>query len=372
MTILRIIQVLCFVRGERGSPPFILSITTLSMSNKIVEKYFDHKDRTDRYLSILEEIKIKTGFQEGEEIFRGKIYDNDKIGSLIYKGIWQGMPAVLKIQGLELEVDEIDIISKFNLQNKSTKVRLATLSSGEKWNPEKGYGYLLLEYVEAPQIYTPPFAEREHIKEFCAFYREYKTLALCTPFFKKEVMEESSLLFTTQRIAHWTKIAQEKGFISDLEIGLVEKYISLAGKHLPSIKMEFMHGHLTYNDIFALPDHTYVLMSNLFWSYRPEYYDTTFHLWAAIKGIRDITVRFIAIKEYIQNWIDEYKKIPVIQDDEDFERKFFIMLAERCIGALLLDIRLQEYVEESEKYESHLKILFQELFLYCTEQLESE
>lgn len=46
--------------------------------------------------------------------------------------------------------------------------------------------------------------------------------------------------------------------------------------------MQFMHGHLTRNDVIKSSD-KYYIFSNLFWSYRPEYYDAVFHLWGSLK-----------------------------------------------------------------------------------------
>ena len=111
-------------------------------------------------------------------------------------------------------------------------------------------------------------------------------------------------------------------------------------------------------------------MSNLFWSYRPEFYDTTFHLWSGIKSIRDENIIFEQIKKYIQNWINQYKKLPIIRQDSDFEKKFNIIMAERCIGALLVDIQNQNYGINRDNHVARLTELFRELFKYFTNKLE--
>jgi len=340
------------------------------MGNKITEKYFEHGNFADHGKKVLKEIATKTNFQPEKEIFRGQIYDKDKVGSLIYKGIWQNKQAVLKIQGLQPDIDEIDMINKFNSQNKSAKIRLPKLYDGSKWNDQDGYGYLLLEYIDAPQIYQPPFAGPAQVKDFCALYQEYKTKCLSQPFVEKEPSEQSSLVFTAQRVSHWAKIAQAKGHLAETEVKNVEKFLSLASRHLPSIKMEFMHGHFTYNDIFKLSDDEYVLMSNLFWSYRPEFYDATFHLWAGIKSLRDQNVSVEQVKEYLQNWLEEYKKLPAVMQDVDFERKFNMMMAERCVGATLVDIQNQHYNNARSNFIAHLTELFRDLFKYFADKLE--
>ncbi len=340
------------------------------MGNSMGDRYFEHVNFADHEKRALEEIMTKTNFKPEKEIFRGQIYDKDKVGSLIYKGVWQDKPTVLKIQGLQPDIDEIDMIGRFNEQNKSTKIRLPKFCDGSKWDKQHGYGYLLLEYVDAPQIYQPPFANQKQIKDFCALYQEYRTNCLCEPFVEQEPNEQSSLVFTAQRVSHWAKIAQTKGNLTESDVKIVERFLTLAGRHLPSMNMEFMHGHFTYDDIFKLSDNKYVLMSNLFWSYRPEFYDTTFHLWAGMKSLRDQSVGLEQVLAYLQIWVEEYKKLPVVMQHADFERTFDMMMAERCVGALLVDIHNQHYDSDRSNFIAHLVELFRDLFRRFADKLE--
>jgi hypothetical protein len=338
------------------------------MGNKITEKYFDQPNFAVHEKRVLRDISRKTQFHVEKEIFRGQIYDKNVVGSLIYRGTWEGKPAVLKIQGLHPEIDEIDIIEKFNRQNRSAKIRLPRLYLGSRWNARDGYGFLLLEYVVAPKIYQPPFANREQQRSFCAFYQEYKARCVRTSLFPPEPSETSSLVFTTQRVSHWTKVAHAKGDLTNDGIRLTETFLTLAGRHLPSIPMEFMHGHLTYDDIFQVSENEYVLMSNLFWSYRPANYDAAFHLWAGIKSIRT-KPSVDRVKRYLHQWLIEYKKLPIIKRGSDFERSFSLMMAERCLGAFLIDIHNQYYARQKGATIIYLSKLFREIFMWYTKKL---
>lgn len=342
-----------------------------TMSNAITEKYFVHTGFAGSGGEALAAIRLKTHFRPVAEIFRGQIYEKNKIGSLLYRGVWKERKAVLKIQGLKPEVDELTIIRKFNRQNTSTTIRLPELYDGQIWNAGDGYGYLLLEYIDAAKIYQPPFATSAQRKEFCSFYQEYKTRCVHKPLFTRAPNERSSLVFTTQRLAHWIKIAQTQGHLAQEDVQRAERFLILAAKHLPSIRMEFMHGHLTCDDIFQLTDDTYVVMSNLFWSYRPEYYDTTFHLWAGIKSVRNTRVSVGFVLRYLNGWLRTYRRLPVIARDHDFQRKFSLMMAERCLGALLLDIRNQHYTTDRTGHTAHLRTIFGALFQYFVKKLEN-
>ena len=328
------------------------------MGNKISEKYFSHKGLCKEDQALKEEICNKTGFIPQEEIFRGYIYDTDKVGSLIYKGTWQGKAAVLKIQGLELEIDEADILERFNAQNKSTHVRVPMCYQKEHFDKEKGYGFLLSEYIDAPNIYTAPFSSKEEMNDFCTFFEEYQTKCLREPFIKKEKEEASAYQFTKKRIVHWQKIAMSKEHNAYQKE--VTDFLDTYQKEIKEESTVFMHAHLTNKDIFKDKD-SYILMSNLFWGYRPKWYDTTFHLWAGINAIDDTSIKKEQVIAYLQTWIESYKTKTSCTKDPLFEKRLHLLMGERVLGSLLVDIPNKNVDEEKKE---HLRGIFQELYAW--------
>lgn len=342
------------------------------MSNKISEKYFEQEDFSKREKEVLTEVTAKTGFEVEKEIFRGVIYQSDKVGSVIYLGKYKGKPAVLKLQGLRPEIDEIEIIKHFESQNQSRLVRLPKLYDYKLWNAESGYGYLITEYIDASKIFTMPFASLEDMKEFAMFYEEYRTSALTHPWIKPETTD--SLLFTAKRMDNWRKISESKKKLK-LEdyTPYLMRYYPLAIKHLPSIPMVFCHGHLTANDIYKLPGGTFLVLSNLFWSYRPQWYDLSFNIWACLQNIRNTDYTFEEMTEYIGQWLSVYREIGVVKKDSDFDRKMNILLLERAMGAILVDLGVNDFYDkkENEKYYHHLLNLHQRLFVLLAQKLEN-
>lgn len=166
------------------------------------------------------------------------------------------------------------------------------------------------------------------------------------------------------------KIALSKNNLQKEDIKIFEKYIQMASEIFPDVKMQLMHGHFSHDDIIKTSDSEYVLMSNLFWSYRPEYYDSTFHIWAGLKAIRDLDLQAEAAIQYIKKWLNAYSSIDFIAKDPEFNKKFHIMLSERCLGALLVDILNQNYEENSNKHMKHLNKIFRDVFTYCESELE--
>lgn len=341
------------------------------MENKITEKYFDQEDFSQKEREALKQVMSETKFEPEEEIFRGIIYEKDKVGSLIYKGKYQGESAVLKLQGLKPEIDEGEMIENFEKQNKSSFVRLPKLYFHKPWSEDLGYGFLITEYIEAPKIFEPPFASEEQMAEFGKFYQEYRTQAITRPWLKQEA--KNSIDFTLKRVENWRKISEHKGRLKKEDyIPFLERFYSLAQKHFPSIPLVFCHRHITPNDIYKMPHGSYVLFSNLFWSHCPQWYELAFNIWACIQHIRDTNYKFEDLLEYIEKWRRHYHEIPVVQKDSDFDRKLNTNLLERTMGAILMDIGVNDFYDkpENQKYFKHLLKLHQSLFKYLAEKVE--
>lgn len=341
------------------------------MANKITEKYFSQKDFSRREKEVLAEITKKSGFVVDEEIYRGVIYERTKVGSLIYRGRWRKKPAVLKIQGLKPEVDEGRMIRLLNAQNQSRIVRAPRLYAHQPWSAKRGYGYLIIEYIDAPKIFKMPFAAPEQMNEFARFYQEYRTSVLTSPWLEPE--DSDSLSFTVRRIEHWREISESKKRLRLQDYApCLMRYYPIAVEHLPSIPMTFCHGHLSAEDVFRLPDGSLVILSNLFWSYRPQYYDLAFNIWACLQHIRDTNYSFAEMLRYVNDWLAAYRRIPVVRSDGDFERKITVLLAERTVGAILVDLGVNDWYDKqgNKKYFHHLLDLHQRLFDHLAGSLE--
>jgi len=342
------------------------------MSNKITEKYFAQDDFSQRETDVLAQVTAETGFIVEREIFRGVIYDKNKVGSLIYKGILNGKPAVLKLQGLKPEIDEGEIARHFTDQNQSKLVRVPVLYAHQPWTEERGYGYLITEYIDAPKIFEMPFANAQQMRDFAHFYQEYRASALTRSWVEPETKD--SLAFTVYRVDQWRKISEHKKRLNLEDYApYLMRYYPLAVKHLPSIPMVFCHGHLTANDIYHLPDGSFVILSNLYWSYRPQWYDLAFNIWGCLMHIRDTSYTFEQMLEYVEKWLATYRTIPVVQQDKDFERKIAVLLLERTIGAILVDLGANDIFEKEENkpHFRHLLNLHQQLFNYLAQKLET-
>lgn len=333
------------------------------MGNKITEKYFTQDDFSQRKVAVLAQVTAETGFVAEKEIFRGTIYDKNKVGSLIYKGTLKGRSAVLKLQGLKPEIDEDEIVRRFTDQNQSKLVRVPVLYVHKPWTEERGYGYLITEYLDAPNIFEMPFATQEQMHDFARFYQEYRASALTSPWIEQETTD--SLAFTMRKTKHWREISESKKRLAPADYApYLVRYHQLAKKHFPAIPMTFCHAHLTADDIYRMPDGSFVVLSNLYWAYRPQWYDLAFNVWDCLLHIRDPHYTFEEMIRYVNDWLATYRTIPIVQKDKNFDRAITMLLLERTMGAILVDLGANDFYdkEENKQYFTHLLDLHQRLF----------
>ncbi len=186
--------------------------------------------RHDRNALVRNEDKVvakilkATNFKIEKEIFRGRYYHNGRTltGSILYKGVYKGMPSVLKVQGLRLAESESKIIRVFESQNKSKKIHAPKQYLVKEWEEGPEYGFSISEYVDAPTICERPFATREQMRDFARFYQEYRTKAITKPW-----IEPSSTIYVSDRakredvlssviskVDEWRRTAEKKGRLS--------------------------------------------------------------------------------------------------------------------------------------------------------------
>ena len=306
------------------------------MANKISEKFFTQGDFSKETKGALEKVVKETNFEIGKEIWRGVIYDKSKVGSIIFEGKYQNKLAILKLQGLKTELDELKIHKLFLKFNKSKKIRLPELFDGKSWNAKNGFGYSIQEQIIGNNIFKMPFATPAQRKQFATFYNEYKNKVVIKPWFSNKIKTQE---FANVRLENWIKICKHENCWDEKEMApRVNQFKELINERISRIPMIFSHGHLSADDIFVQKG-KFVLMSNLFWSYRPKYYDLAFNVWACLVKLSS-SDSFKKANQLIEDWIKTYKTIPWVKKQKDFDEAFKLMLIERLIGTMIVDLGL--------------------------------
>lgn len=342
------------------------------MNEQIVSRYFEQEDFSEREKEVLDEILPKTNFIVEKEIYRGMVLDKNKVGSLIYSGILDGKPAILKIQGLKPEVNEPESMLKFKEQNKSKIIRTPEIYDYENWQENREYGYMIVEKIDYPKIFEMPIASDEQMKDFATFYQEYKTKAISELWIEKPAdFDIPNKVFKS--VENWRKIAESKNLPKKEEYEeILKDFYRIMPEHLDIFSMEFCHNHLSSDDIRKTPGGEYIIMSNLFWGYNLKWHDLSFNIWACMHKIRDNDFSFVEMIEYLDKWLKIYQEIPVVRDDKNFDHKIAALLLGKTLGSILVDLgALFEYENGKDaKYFEHLLELHKQLFNYLAEKLE--
>jgi len=334
----------------------------------VTEHYFSHNFNQSDLPEALRSILVETNFILFELVFQGKIYEDGKLGTSIYEGIWRDHQAALKIQLLQLDRSEIQNIRDFIRTSKSKLIRLPEVYISKECSSSADPGYIVSEWIAAPKIYTYPLANEAEMLDFLIFYKEYKKNTLRQPFYANQT-NISANTFSNQRVQNWLNIVTDQNKLNPLKNEISQRYFEASNKHFDGTVMEFMHSHLGAEDIFKMPDGQYVLMSNAFFGYRPTGYDLTFHIWFGLKSLRDLEFDLPQAISYLEKWLTGYKNSNLEIAKDCLEKVFYINFLERCTGAIIIDLDNQEYNQDVGLHKHHLREIFLGLFEYCLYKL---
>lgn len=327
----------------------------------------------ERERVILRDIESSTGFKALKELHRANVYDKSKVKDVIYKGAYEGREAVLKVQGVRPAEEESTIIEAFNRQNMSSLIRAPEIYLKRRWEPQAGYGFFIMEYVDAPRIFEKPFASAAERRDFARFYQELKTKALTRPFTAAK-KPKSLMASNFDSVDYWRRVCEDVGRLKLQDYsGYVMRYYPIFARHADGIPLEFTHTHLYPDHILKPREGEYVLVDHLNqWQYAPKWYDLTMNVWNCWMEIRDNSYTLDQLVRFVEDWKRAYETIPLVRKDEDFDRLFYVSMINRSIGTLTADLggapRWGE--PEGRKYLRHMVRLHQGLFDYFAGRLE--
>jgi len=324
------------------------------MSNIISEKFLNYPDRTaDEVNRLVEKAVKRASFVVTGETWRGRVYTSAKVGTVILSGMWRDRKAILKIQLLPLEHEEAELIKAFTLQNSSRLIRAPEIYVHQAFNLKEQFGFMVMEAIEAEPIYEPPFADLKKREAYADFLAEFYANAVRRPFLQaREQFEQSTEAFLLKRLDSWIvgnrMAAKERRLEAKLQERLILQYEELCRIYGSQIPMTFTHGHLGPNDV-RVEGKKFVLLANAFWSYRPLYYNLGFNVWCELMTLYKLqSFTYEDVKTIVEEWETAYQRIPAVAEDEDFDWRYRLMILERCLGSVLMDLVVAERSAEAE------------------------
>lgn len=305
--------------------------------NEISHGYLKGSDLKEREQEVLADASRKTGFVPTQLVGRSAWWGSSEIGAFHYAGTLKGKKAVLKIQGVRPSISEIEMVEAFAKANKSKVIRPPHLYASLPWDEEKRYEALILESIEGSRIVESP-TTKDQIKRFFELYRDYQNNCLGSPWVDRPEERVSAVL--ADRFTKWRemsyKIYPNHPLRKDSDVDLINMAVKKLEQEYQKVEPKFMHGHFSDGDLYQVGDQV-VVLSNLYWSWRPPFYDAVFgYHWFMyhLSAVEKISPR--KIEEQRNIWLSEIHALPQIQG---FEGKKLLNLAllERAAAGLNLD-----------------------------------
>jgi hypothetical protein len=289
-------------------------------------------------------------------LFTGTYFDSQKVGSYIVRVINdRGEAAVLKLQLYPLPFDEGYIIRSLEGQIKSTLIRTPKILADKPWNKADGFGYLIFEDLTAlnnlwSQTQTTETDRQLHKTFLCEFY---KNVLPVSPWIDEP---QGDLRYIYQdAIKHFKEIA-DKSDHKHIQAAETADYLKQYFEVLERVRLDpihFTHGHMSGFDVkYDTDKDSYILLANLYWSYRPKYYELTFPMWVDLMWYRDSSLTFDIFLKRVLAWVELFSK-GITDNDPSQSPQFWFNLLERSMNTIMLDLGASEW-KEDERAEKRL------------------
>lgn len=304
--------------------------------NKISHLFLQGSDLQDREKEVLKDASKKLGFKPSKLIDRSFWWGSKEIGAFRYEGKFKNRRTVLKIQGIKPRTSEICMIQAFSKVNKSKILRPPLLYAFLPWDDEKRYEALVLEFVLGRKVVSSP-TNKEELEEFFSLRDEYKRNCVTIPWIeepKESLSKEVKTNFSKWKQAAFklypTHILRRK---EDIE--LIDKAVSVLTGNYKNVKREFQHGHFGTSDLLKTRSGQVVILSNLYWSWKPPFYDAVFgYHWFIYNLAKLKNVIPEIIEEQGSLWLAKINSLAKTDTDRELLNLAFL---ERAAAGLNLD-----------------------------------
>lgn len=235
--------------------------------------HFAQIDLRPRESEIIDHIQAQ-GFIGRDVIFRSP-YAHGGIGAFHVKGIFDGQPAVAKVQGAKPLVSEVDMISSFAAQNRSSLLRPPAVYHHLPWNQSRGYELIFMESIDGDFIIREgELAAPAQVVRFFEIYRDYQANCLTSPWLPAPPASDYP-----HRCQQWDKMLKahpRRHLVESVDLDLISRASNTLINRFSRVSREFQQRHLSVNDLKRDGQGKIVIFSNLFWGYSEPLFDLTF------------------------------------------------------------------------------------------------
>ena len=306
-------------------------------------------DLAERYPRILEKLSQDTGFVPTKEIGRSTWWGK-KVGAVIFRGIFEkDTPAVLKIEALKMQPDEITEKTMIQHAKKALEgsgIRPPNVYEEIPWTDEDGgYSAIIMEDVPTDSPVLPVPGTREDIEALLAVRERYRRALQenhVVPWVAMDTSDKAQYLShsVATKFASWRQSRKEifptHPFSKPGDAALIDKAIAVLTQGYTGVAPEFQNGHFSHRDVVRVGDEI-VLFSNLYWAWRAPFYDAVFpsHWYLyEVANVPDMTIE--ELERQRDMWNRHYNTMTEKLSPEE-QRLFALARIERYAAGLNLD-----------------------------------
>ena len=299
----------------------------------------------------------------------GVYYDSKKIGSFFVEvENKKGVKGVLKLQLRPLPFDEGFIIHFIERQIKSQIIRLLKIYLDNAWNEKDGYGFLIfgdVSHLHNLWKNLPP-SKKEDFQNHKIFLKEFLNNILpIEPFIERP--KETPLQQAEESFGHFFTIATNSSH-KHIEVNEIleykEKYFN-ALKNAKFGDLHFTHGHLTGLDV-KVDNRQFVVLANLYWKWRPKYYELIFPVWNSLMQVRNRDFSFDDFMEIVHHW-NELWSTELYDHNPILEQQYWISLLGFAMNTIMLDLGSSEWIDGEKEEKATLLKRWKDFFEWIIE-----
>lgn len=312
----------------------------------------------------------KVGFQIKKIFYQAGYYVKNNVRNIIYDGIFNNQPAVLKVYDDPRMSIEPIFLQAFHKHNTSKILTAPQLYKYKVISPH--VGWLIMEKLVGGEFLVSPLDSKGRQK-FVKIFLEYRLNFPTKPTRPLTLAEQLPPdEFHHYRIHRWFELATS----AEAELVLNNKtpilnpkqFLPYYVKGIKLIRKEFSqreriwcHGHFKPKEIYQTND-KYYLTDFAHSQFYPLGYEFAFIIWADYLMASDYSQPYSQWKSGVFDWIDKLKFAAKKLKIKNYQSLIRASIIERILGTFLADICASDFPREKKlQMVKYLYKLFDEL-----------
>lgn len=288
------------------------------------------------------------GFKIEDLLYEGLYYTHENVRNVMFSGIYQCQPAVLKVYDEYRITDEPRALEEFNKYNKSKILRAPMLYASEIIHPKKGW--LIMERLPESGTFMQSPLSLEERERFLRLFLEYRHNWPQKPWRDLSLVEQlpaaARILHSMSRFLELANAREEelraKGEQTILDppqfVPRYEEALAVLQKEFKHRSMKWGHSHFKPKEICRAPDGCFYLTDFAHATMHPEGYELGFMIWADHLMAADRHLPYQKWRMGVFSWIDALRPLAQTFHIARFDDLIRACIIERTLGAILADV----------------------------------